>query len=555
MRPSSDDDRWAPRRANPWLTSTLVVAALCAACVGNIGDRPDGIDGAGGPTTVPPEAAMHRLTRSQYENTLLDLFGPIELPPDLETDALLHGFSNVAAASATISPLAAEQFEAAAYHVIAQVFGDVVRRQQLVGCTPTTGDDACTRGFLEDFGLRAWRRPLAADEIDEITTLTATLGDKLDDPWKGLEFGVAALLQSPHFLFRVEQGSPHPERPEQLVLTGWEVATRLSYLVWNSTPDDELLAAAERGDLASAEGIAAEAERLLEAPRARRALLHFYGEFLNLQRLADLTKNVEVYPQMSTTLGHSMRREIEKTFEHLVFEEDGDVRQLLDSKVTFVNAELAELYGLPTKERAAWWQVVWDEDSPRAGLLGTAGILALYAHNTATSPTLRGKFIRMNVLCQDIPAPPPGVVTSLDGAGDAKTMRDKLAAHREDPTCAACHDKMDPLGLGLENFDAIGAYRTTENGYPIDATGDLDGQPFDGARDLAEMLATMPEVGSCVARRFYRHGLGHLEERAEEPAIEALAARFAEGGYRVKDLVAQLVVSDAFRFASAPSAE
>jgi len=525
-----------------------------SACVGSIGDQPEGGIDPHGSSFVPAEVTMHRLTRSQYENTLRDLFGPIELPPDLETDTLLHGFSNVAAGSITISPLAAEQFEAAAYHVTGQVFADPARRVALLGCTPKAGDDACARGFVEELGLRAWRRPLATDELDQLLSLSGQLAGTLDDPWKGLEFAVAAILQSPHFLFRIERGQPDPDHPSRLALTSWEMASRLSYLIWNTTPDDDLLAAAERGDLATAEGVASEAERLLSSSRARPALLHFYGEFLNLQRLADLTKNVDVYPQMSPTLGKSMREEIERTFEHLVFEEDADIRQLLDSKTTFVNPELAELYGVPD-EQARFWRVTWPDSSPRLGLLGTAGILALYAHNTATSPTLRGKFIRMNLLCQDIPAPPPGVITKLDDAGDAKTMRDKLTAHRENPTCAACHDLMDPLGLGLEHFDAIGAYRKTDNGYEIDATGDLDGQAFDGARELGALLAGMPELGACVARRFYRHGLGHLEERAEEPAIDQLAERFAEGGYRVKDLVAILVESDAFRFASAPAAE
>lgn len=506
---------------------------------------------AGLPDFEPAPPSLHRLTAAQYHHAIADLLGPgLSITP-LEPDTPLHGFASVGAAELTVSALAAEQYEAAALALVEQIFGDPARRAALLDCAPA--EAACRAGFVRSFGRRAWRRPLSDAEVALLDGLAADLGDRFNDPWRGVGFAVAALLQSPDFLFRVERGEEAPDDRQTRRYTDFEMASRLSFLVWNSIPDDALLDAAAAGRLTDDAGLAAELDRLLADPRARDGVGGFFGEYLGLGALDRLEKDPEVFPQMSETLGPAMRAEIDAAVERIVFDDDGDLRRLLTTRTTVVDAELAALYQLPAVQGPT--EIELPADSPRGGLFGMAGVLALNAHRTVSSPTHRGKYVQNKVMCFDIPPPPPGVATSLDGVGDDMgplTTRQKLEQHRNDPTCAACHRHMDPIGLGLENFDAIGAYRTTENGLPIDARSALDGDEFEGPRQLGVLLAQRADFGACVARQVFRHGTGHLESRAEERAVRRLGMGFAADGHRVKALVRALALSDAFRLAGPP---
>ncbi len=509
----------------------------------------------------PPaaEAQLHRLTVLQYQNSVRDLFGEdLEVPTDLEPDSKLHGYTSVATGELTISPIAAATYEAAARAVAHQVVSDEARRAAVIGCE--LGDDACLKGFFADLGRRAWRRPLQTAEVEDLMAVVESAGAALDDGWTGVEFGIAAVLESPFFLYRVELGHVDQDHPARLALDGYEVASRLSYLLWNTTPDDELLDAAERGDLDSGDGVRDAARRLLDSPRARDAVVGFYAEYLNFDRFASLSKNTELYPEYTPELVTGMQGEIENLFAWIVFDQDADYREILKTTVTFVNPQLAALYGLdPIDDPAATADTFVQRDlgagSGRGGLLTSAGLLALYAHDTVTSPTLRGKFVRQNLLCEDIPPPPPGVMTSLDGV-EGDTLRERLEQHRNDPVCGACHSKMDPIGFGFESFDPIGRLRTEEApGVPDDSTGDLDGVAFDGPKELQAMLADDPRVPSCFARQLYRYATGHLELPRELPLIDDLGADFADGGYRVVDLLVELVASDGFRYAALPDTD
>ncbi len=394
-----------------------------------------------------------------------------------------------------------------------------------MGCDPAEAE--CLRGFFARLGRLAWRRPLAADEVEALASSRWRGGAELRDPWQGIVHGLSACFQAPDFLFRVERGEPDPSQPDRQRYTSLEMASRLSFFLWNAPPDDALLSAGERGELATEAGVRAAAERLLADPRAERALTGFFAEYVHLDRLDALQKDPATFPRMSGTLGASMKAEIDALFRDVVFTRDADFGELLTSRRIFVNAELAALYGLPAPaapEALSAYDL--PAGHPRGGLLATAGILALYAHNTVTSPTLRGKFIAASLLCVDIPPPPAGVVAQLpEGDGSPETMREKVTLHRADPTCNGCHQYMDPMGLALENFDAIGAYRTTDQGLPIDATGELLGETFVGAAGLGQALRASPDVSACLVRRMYRHATGHLETRGEEPAVRALTAQ------------------------------
>ncbi len=556
--------RVAKRTSRTWaavLVGASTIAGASSACIGQIGDGDGGEHGPAGvgpgastAAFSPASARIRRLTRAQYTNALRDLLGgPIDLAPDdLEEDSERNGFAAIGASYVTISPRGVEQYEAAALAAAKQALGDATRREALSGCAPKdTVDEACTRAFLSKLGRRAFRRPMTDDELARWVSVATDAQTKLASFWEGLELATAGVLMSPSFLFRVEVGEPDPEHPGWLRYTGYELATRLSFFLRNTTPDDALLDAAERGELATASGLESHARRLLEGEQAHASLDEFFAELLHLAPLAGLTRDAAAFPHMSPTLGASMRGETLALFEDVVFRRDGDVRELFDSKKTFVNAELAKLYGLEAPSGAGFVAVTLPSDQPRVGIFGHASFLAVNAHVTRSSPTYRGKAIRERILCESMPPPPDDVPPLPDASsGDRATARQRLEMHRKVEPCKSCHQMMDPIGLGLENFDAIGAHRTEENGVKIDPSGDVDGAPFAGPRELAKLLRSDPRTGPCFARNLFRHAAGHVETKGEEPVIQAIVERFASGGYRVKSLALAIVTSDAFRYAT-----
>jgi hypothetical protein len=318
-------------------------------------------------------------------------------------------------------------------------------------------------------------------------------------------------------------------------------------------PDEALMAAAEEGALDAREGVRAAAEQMLASPRFRGSMRRFFSEQLALDRLDTLAKEPAVYPQLTPTLKRAMRAELELRFDDVVFTERGDYRALIDGRTTFVDAELAKLYGLAGITGSALQKVALPAAGARAGIFGSAALLSIHAAAGDTSPTRRGKFIRGQILCQEIPPPPEGTNFALEhGEAGAATMRTRLAAHRERAECAGCHALMDPIGLAFEHFDGIGAFRATDHGLPIDPSGTLDGIPFDGPVALLGLLRTHPALPRCVARQLFRYATGHQETADEERLIAGLSEAFVAAAYRLPALVLALVTSDAFRYASPP---
>jgi hypothetical protein len=417
-----------------------------------------------------------------------------------------------------------------------------------VPCTPASiSDAACARTFVTSFGRRAWRRPLTDEEVVRYATVATGAASLLNDFWKGLACGVSGLLQSPHFLYRAEIGAPDPADGTRRRLDGYELAARLSYLLWDTTPDAELLAAAGDGRLASAAGLGAQADRLLGSPRARPALQTFFADRLRLDDLAGVMQPAGTFKQLTPTLLSSMKKETLGVIDDLVSGRDADVRELIDGSSTFVNDELAALYGLPKPGKADPIKVTLPAASPRAGYLGQGSFLALTSHPVVTSPTRRGKFIREVVMCQTIPPPPPNVNAALPpNTAGARTMRERLELHRADPACNSCHAMTDPVGLAFESFDAIGGYRTSDGGLPIDASGVLDGASYADAASFAHLLRARPETSECLVRGYFRYLSGHVEAAGEEPAIAGLVAGFQRSGFRFRALVKAAVDSPAF---------
>ncbi len=522
---------------------------LLTAC--SLGFQDDSGASGAGDAILPPEATLHRLSDRQWRNAAEDVTG-VRFTGELPGDYVIQGYAAVGGSEVTIAPTDLELYEAAAWAVAVAAVEDGTTT---LGCAvdPPLGEEdraldaeACLRGWLADTGLRAWRRPVTALELDTLVGLVEEVMDTSGSGTLGAQAGLAALLVSPHFVFRVDRGVPDPAVPGRVCFTGHEAAARLSFLLWDSGPDAELLAAADAGDLETPEGIRAEAERLLDDPRARSALADFWSEYMDLDRLATVSKDATLYPQVDDAMRTALAEEVRLLFDDHAFG-DLSILDLWTTDLAWVNAQTAPLYGTTMSGDAL--QRVRLTSEERGGLLGRAAFLFLNAHATVNSPTHRGRFVRDTLLCQDIPPPPAGLDTTLETV-EGGTLRDELEQHMTDPSCGGCHELMDPIGFGLEYFDPIGQRRELDNGQPIDATGDLDGTPFDGAAELGEALAAHSALPNCLVQQVYRHAQGALPRGGEHDAIDALTDGLLDSGGSFRELLLDLVTDQVFRTAT-----
>lgn len=500
------------------------------------------------PLFAPSEPVLARLTVPQYANVIRDLFGAGLQIPNLEPDQQLWFFSVIGAATTTLSEQGVDLYGRAAHSIAKTAFADTARRATLVPCTVGTPlADACLGQFITTFGQRAFRRPLEATEVTRYKALAVSVG--LADPWLALQMVTAAMLQSPNFLYRVELGEPEPSHAGWLHYTNYEMASRLSFLFRNTFPDAELFAAAAKGELVTKEGIAKQATRLLAAAGPTEQMLsQFYSEYFELPRLDDIQFPATMDP--NHTLAASMRNEVLDIINRIALRQPTDMRTIFTTPTTAINADLARVYGLTSMSATVLQPADLPADGPRAGILTTGALLTLNNRPNRTSPTIRGFFIRMRLLCGTVPPPPPNIPPfPEDAAKVPMTVREKLVQHVADPTCNACHRLMDPIGLGMEDFDQYGQYRTKdEQGLVVDQNGDLDGKPFKGARQLGAALAQDPRVTNCLVKHFYRYGSARLDLPSEEAVLVNLDSTFATNGYQLKPLMLDLVDSDGFRF-------
>jgi hypothetical protein len=519
-----------------------------------------GTGGTGGAPVVfaPSAGAYRRLTATAFRNSLRDLLqGPVTIG-DLEPDSWsIGGLASVSAATVSISPSGVEQYQAAIDAATAAAFADSTRRGKLLGCTPKSATDmACFQTFVTKFGRLAWRQPLTTAQVTRYATLIANVASTLGDLNEAMRAGMQGLLLSPNFLYRVERGAPSSAGGSYWQYTSREVATRLAYFLTNSTPDTTLLDLADQDGLQTKEAILAQADRLLASSVGRESIGNFASELYQLQIIASRAKDPK-FAEYTPSLQTAMMQEIPAMFQSIVFDRNASALELLTTRNTFATKELAALYGLPTTglSSTSLTAVTLPADGPRVGLLGTAAFLSLYANQEEGSPTQRGKFIRQTLLCQTIPSPPANVSTVLPDppAGVVYTRKQKLTMHESQATCAGCHKLMDPLGLTLENFDAIGKYRSSDQGLSIDVSGELDGTTFNGPVELATTLAANPAVGDCLVQNLYRYGTGHVETATEQPVLDSLKSSFRSGGYHLRALMRDIVASDGFRFVAPPA--
>jgi hypothetical protein len=492
---------------------------------------------------------LRRLTRAQFRNAVRDVFGVEVNVNELEPDSYNGNFAVIGAASVVTAERGVEQYHTAIESAVNTVFTDATRRNQFIGCTPGTGaSDSCVRGFVETMGRRAWRRPLEAEEVSRLTAVAASAATELGSAVEGVRWATVAMFTSPNFLYRAELGAPSADG--SLRYTGYEMASRVAFLVWNSLPDGALLDQAGSGTFGTVEGVRAAVTALLDSPAGREAIGAFAEDYMRLDRVGTQAKDSALFPEYGPALQTAMAQDMRATWEAIAFDDRASALELFTTTKVVVNAELARLYGLDaTGLGTNTFQVLsLPADGPRAGILGKAGFLSQFANQKEGSPTLRGKFMREALMCMPIQPPPGDVDTVLEDppADMPMTKRQRLEIHRTNDTCAGCHSMMDPLGLPLESFDAIGRFRTTEHGLTIDPSGEFEEQPVADSRALGVAMASSAVVAQCILRKYYSYAVGHEERAVDGSVVNALAASFQASGFKLRDLVVDIVSHEAF---------
>lgn len=552
--------------------STLVVALSMSACTANLsGDatQPADAGSTGGTTTssggsdsggsgivgvggndpnnpADPQAAgpmpLRRLSRREFNNTVRDLLGVTSSPADafpLDVDGgfLFHR-------AGLVSTLDASTLRDAAEAMVKTL--DITK---LLPCSPSAGEDACASTFISTFGARAFRRPVSADESARLLSLFQSSRTELKlDFNESARLLVEAVLQSPEFLYRWELGNNAATLEGQVAkLTPYEIASRLSYFLWRSMPDQALLDAAAAGSLKDAESVKTQAERLLGDDRARATVSSFFDEWLGLEELPERPKDAAIYPEYDESLALAMLDENRAFIQQVLFGGDASFRTLMTGTAATVPANLTPIYGSSSLD-----------PTQRAGLMTRAGFLTLTGSPTGSHPVKRGRKVYERFLCGVLP-PPPNNVPPPSPASAGGTTRQRFAEHAANPCAAGCHALMDPYGYPFEHYDGIGRYRTTDNDLPVDSTADVkvDGvsHPVADAVELSRVLADSPTAQSCFAAQWARFALARDPVEADRFSLQTAQTAFAGADFKVPPLLVSVATSRSFLFRSLAEGE
>jgi len=569
--PISGNERWRVGVATPF----VLLAALTSGCGGTVRSNgssgqaagasgPQGSGGfpnsnAGGGSVASGGVAsgplstggvsLRLLTQAEYRASIQALFGAVTIDFTLPNDISVAGFISVGAAQLALNEPSVTAYEAASRAITAEVFADTQRWQTLVGCQPQADlSDACTATYIQSFGKQAFRRDLTTEEAQAWLSLAKDAAQLTGTAAEALAAATSGLLQSPHFLYRVE-ASELDASSGRLKYDGQSMATRLSYLLTGGPPSTELLAAAAAARLDTTDGVKAAAAPLLMDASAPDHMVPFFSELAQAQQVLRVSKSPDLFPTFNAASQSSMLQGTQLFIKNIVLAPKADVRSFFDSNQTFADATLAPIYGA-TAPASGFAQITLGPESGRVGILGQPSVLAAYSEPDRTSPTRRGVFIAQSLLCQTVPPPPAGINTPPPADPNA-TTRQQLEALLANPSCASCHALFDPLGFALEHLDPIGAYRATENGLPIDATGTWKGVTFDGEPQLGAALARDPQALACLIRSYYRDVNARVDDTADATQIDDLIQSLTAHDYVWRDLVAEFVASDAFRSAPA----
>jgi hypothetical protein len=486
-------------------------------------------------------SGVRRISQREYDNVVRDLLGDTTRPSQTRLPSETRSPFDNAYASQDISAALVEGAEFLATSISARVLADAKQRDKIVGCAPKGPEDAeCFRHFLVTFGRKILRHPVSDEELSDFMGVLAIAGEEKDF-YAAVDVALRAFLQHPRFLYRLEIGEPVENRPELRRLTDWEVATRLSFFLWGSTPDDRLLDRAAEGRLRTVEHIREAAGEMVKDPRASELVTSFHAMWLGYEKLG-----------FDPVLAPAMKAETDALFTRIIVDEKRPWQDVLRLRETFVTDALATHYGLPThgSDAGAWTTY---EGTERRGLLSQGAFLTLGSRGDEPSPTLRGKAVRQRLLCQTIPPPPPG--TKADEppplAGRASCKKERYAQHAAG-SCAGCHRQMDPIGFGLENFDGRGRFRATEPGSAecsIDGNGEVAGVgTFHGPGELGDLLLGTKGLTTCIATQVYRFMSGRVDIDDADRRIVTELANARPADFRFDELLVDVAAQSAFLF-------
>lgn len=503
---------------------------------------------------LPESSRVPRLSHRQWENSIRDL-----LLLDQTTgksslfigDPISGGYDNNSE-KLVVSATLWTDYQRAAEEIAEQVIGDAELVALLV---PSEGDsDARGRGFIESFGPRAYRRPLTPEEIDrhmQVFHEGVALGGG-DPVLEGVRVVMQTFLQSPYFLYRVEV-SDVADPDGNIPLNGYEVASKLSYMLWDTMPDEELFDAAKNGSLDSVAGIEAQAARMLDDQRAHDMVASFHFQTLKVDSYSKINKSADKFPEFAESMRDMMVQETMMFVDDVVFShETGDLATLLAAPYSFVNATTAALYGAQGQFTDQLVKADLDP-SQRAGVLTQLGFLAANASSTQNDPIHRGVFLNLQILCTGLP-PPPNNVPPPPPAMEGESLRELIDRHTGVGTCGeACHGYLiNPLGFAMEQYDPLGRWQTMDAGKPVDATGSFNfvqgKQSFNGGVELAKLIASSDEAHRCYVSHLLEYGYGRVPKLQDNAEIKRLAEGSRDGMYSIKELIVELTTSDAFRF-------
>lgn len=524
---------------------------------GTVDDSGSGTDTGGDTSGVeiePAPGGIRKLVRREYVNSVALLFGSeaaaVADPPD---DVPQEGFDAVGANILSLDGVQVESYETSARAVADAAVANKATLAEHVPCVGGSPDASCYTDVATQLGRLAYRRPLEQAEIDLLLAVAMdgqSWGDGDFDA--GLKYMLTAILQSPNFLYLVTVGEPD-EASGYRKLSASEIATRMSFFLLGRTPDDDLLTRAENGGLETNSDVRTEAEAMIGSSFARTALAGFFDEYLRLRNLPVTAKDAEIFPDFSPELAALMRQESLLLVQNVVWDQDRPYQELFTADYTFVNDTLADLYGItPPGTGDEFTQVQWPAEQGRAGYLSQASFLTYQSGSLRNSPTKRGRYVQQSVLCNEIPPPPDNVDPTLPPIPPDATLREILEMHMEQEGCD-CHTSMDPIGFAFENYNAIGAYRTMENGQPIDSSGSVEGLgDWNNAAEFAALLGEDPRVSTCLIQNLIRGQIGHKETNGEVDAIIALDQTFAEHDYSMQSLLVEFPTSPLFQYVDEP---
>ncbi|MBC7658261.1 MAG: DUF1592 domain-containing protein [Chitinophagaceae bacterium] len=495
---------------------------------------PDGVLKSTAALTGP--TPLRRLTNNDYINTVTDLLGDISslnIQLAKESSSLVYPFTNHATEQYVPTALA-NQYFGAAETIATATFKDKSRSDKILICTPVRGsEETCATNVLTALATKAFRRAATPEQISGLLDIWRS-GFKAVDFNTGVEWALAAVLQSPEFLYRIEMGTAQAA-PGVVALDSWDMANRLSYLIWNSAPDPILMDAAKNDKLKTVAQVSAQVDRMLAMPAAHDMVIHFHDQWLGLETIEAVQKDPKTFPNFNKTIALAMRDEVRNFVDDAVWNGDSKLQTLLSGHYTYLNKTLGDYYGI--KGLGADFTKIGEDKlggRPASGILTMAGMLAVRSNANDTSPTRRGAFVRSAMFCQAMPNPPDNAIFTAPVSKPNMTRRELIEAHATNPTCAACHNLMDPLGLAFENIDAAGIYRDKEAGKTIDVSAelfstDVDGK-FVGPSDLASKMSTSKTVADCVAKHWFQFAYGRDPLAPDANFVKEISTRLTTTG-------------------------